>query len=77
MGVLSCGGPVTPKFSAPPSGETMPMGCNDNGMAWPPKLKYLLTFDQNVEYKRPAGAYPMRDFHQIFSLYNVSGCVSF
>ena len=22
-------------------------------------------FDQNVEYKRPAGAYPLRDFHKI------------
>jgi len=23
----------------------------------------LLRFDQNVEYKRPAGTYPLRDFH--------------
>ena len=30
-----------------------------------PKLKFLLRFDQNVEYKRPAGAYPLRDFHKI------------
>ena len=30
-----------------------------------PKLKILLIFDQNVEYKRPAGAYPLRDFHKI------------
>ena len=32
-----------------------------------PKLKFLLRFDQCVEYKRPAGAYPypMRDFHNI------------
>ena len=22
-------------------------------------------FDQNVEYKRPTGAYPLRDFHKI------------
>ena len=29
-----------------------------------PKLKFLLRFDQNVEYKRPAGAYPVRDFHE-------------
>jgi len=29
------------------------------------KLKFLLRFDQNVEYKRPAGAYPLRDFHKI------------
>jgi len=29
-----------------------------------PKLKYLLRFDQNVQCKRPAGAYPLRDFHE-------------
>jgi len=26
---------------------------------------FILIFDQNVEYKRPAGAYPLRDFHTI------------
>ena len=31
----------------------------------PPKLKFLLRFDQNVEYKRPSGAYPLRNFHKI------------
>ena len=30
-----------------------------------PKLTFLRRFDQNVEYKRPAGAYPLRDFHKI------------
>ena len=25
---------------------------------------FLLRFDQNVEHKRPAGAYPLRDFHK-------------
>ena len=30
-----------------------------------PKLKFLLRFDRNVKYKRPAGAYPLRDFHKI------------
>jgi len=30
-----------------------------------PKTEILLRFDQNVEYKRPAGAYPLRDFHKI------------
>ena len=30
-----------------------------------PKLKFLLRFDENVEYKRPAGAYPLRDFYKI------------
>jgi len=29
------------------------------------KLKFLLKFYQNVEYKRPAGSYPLRDFHKI------------
>jgi len=31
--------------------------CNDKGVG-PPKLKFLLRFDRNLEYKRPAGAYP-------------------
>ena len=31
-----------------------------------PQLKFLLRFDQNVEYKRPAGEYPSRDFHKIY-----------
>ena len=30
-----------------------------------PKLTFLLTFNQNVKYKRPAGAYPLHDFHKI------------
>jgi len=30
-----------------------------------PKLKFLLRLDQNAEYKRPRGAYPLRDFHKI------------
>ena len=41
-----------------------PHRCNDKGVE-PPKLKFLLRFDQNVEYKCPAGAYPLRDFHKI------------
>jgi len=41
-----------------------PNQCNDKGIG-PPKLKFLLRFDKNVEYKRPAGAYPWRDFHKI------------
>ena len=40
--------------------------CNDKSIGrGPQKLKFLLRFDQNVEYKRPAGAYPLRDFHKI------------
>ena len=38
--------------------------CNNKGIG-PPKLIFLLRFDQNVEYKRPAGAYLLRDFHKI------------
>jgi len=38
---------------------------NDKGVG-PPKLKFLLRFDQNVEYKRPAVAYSLRDFHKIY-----------
>ena len=41
-----------------------PHRCNDKGVG-PPKLKFLLRFDQNVEYKRPTGAYPLGDFHKI------------
>ena len=41
-----------------------PHRCNDKGVG-PPKLKFLLRFDQNLEYKRPAGAYPLRDFHRV------------
>ena len=44
-----------------PAGATR---CTDKGVG-PPKLKFLLRFDQNVEYKRPAVAYPLRDFHKI------------
>ena len=42
----------------------LPHRCNIKGVG-PPKLKFLLRFDQNVEYKRPAGAYSLRDFHKI------------
>ena len=41
-----------------------PHRCNDKGVG-PPKLKFLLRFDRNLEYKCPAGAYPLRDFHKI------------
>ena len=44
-----------------------PHRCNDKGVG-PQELKFLLRFDQNVEYKRPAGAYPLRDFHKICRL---------
>jgi len=41
-----------------------PHRCNDKCIA-PPELKFLLIFDQSVEYKSPAGAFPLRDFHKI------------
>jgi len=41
-----------------------PHRCNGKGVG-PPKLTFVLRFDQNVEYKCPAGAYPLCDFHQI------------
>ena len=53
-------GPEGPRLHA----KFHPNRCNDKGVG-PPKLKFLLRFDQNVEYIRPAGAYPVRDFHKI------------
>jgi len=48
-----------------PTGATR---CTDgvkfNKGAGPQKLKFLHRFDQNVEYKCPAGAYLLRDFHK-------------
>jgi len=44
--------------------QISPHRCNNNGVG-PQKLKFLLRFDQNVEYKRPAEAYPLCDFHKI------------
>ena len=41
-----------------------PYRCNRKGIG-PPKLKFLLRNDQNMEYKRHTGAYPLRDFHKI------------
>ena len=41
-----------------------PIRFNDKGVG-PPKLKFLLRFDRNLEYNRPAGAYPLHDFHKI------------
>ena len=41
-----------------------PHRCNDKGVEIQ-KLKFLL-IDHNVEYKRPVGACPLRDFHKIY-----------
>ena len=38
-----------------------PHRCNDKGVG-PQKLKFLLIFDRNVEYKRPAGRIPCAIF---------------
>jgi len=40
-----------------------PNRCKDKGIG-PQKLKCLLIFDQNVEYKSPVGAYPLHDFYK-------------
>ena len=60
-----------------PAGATR---CTDGGEIWhggcqisppsvqgigPPKVKFLLRFDQNVEYEHPTGVYLFRDFHKI------------
>ena len=41
-----------------------PHHCNDKGVGHP-KLQFLLRYDQNVEYKRPAWAYQLRNFLKI------------
>ena len=53
-----------PKISLFSPSQISPHRCNDKGVG-PQKLKFLLRFDQNVECKRPAGAYSLRDFHKI------------
>jgi len=37
--------------------------CNDKGVG-PQNWNFYPDFDRNVEYKRPAGAYPLRDFQK-------------
>jgi len=58
QGPLLLGSPTACQIS-PPSVKRQ--GCRT------PKteMKFLLRFDQNAEYNRPAGAYPLRDFHKI------------
>jgi len=58
-------GPLLPPY------KFYPHRCNDNGIR-PPKLKFLLRIYNNSEYKRPAGAYSLRDFHEIYRV-----CTSF
>jgi len=52
-----------------------PHRCNDKGIG-PLKLKFLLRFDQDVKYKRPAGAYPLCNFHRIRRACTILGHVS-
>jgi len=54
------------KFGTPVPNFT-PISATVRGIG-APKMKFLLRFDQNVEYKRPTGAYPLCDFHKICRL---------
>jgi len=45
--------------------------CNDKGVG-PPKLKFLVRFDQNVEYKPPRGVSLTQFSQNLQSLYPVS-----
>jgi len=56
--------PMGVKFGSPPPCQISPPSVQRQGVG-PPKLKFLLRFDGKVEYKRPAGAYPLRDFNKI------------
>jgi len=56
------------KFGTEEGTKFLPHRCNNKGIG-PPKLKFLLRFDQTMEYKRPAGAYHLRDFHKICRVY--------
>ena len=53
--------PMGVKFGTLLRAKFHPHRCNDKGVG-PPKLKFLLRFDRNVEYKRPARAYPCAIF---------------
>ena len=56
---------------SPPPCQISPPSVQRQGCRTP-KLKFLLRFDRNVEYKRPAGSYTLRDFHKIHRV-----CTSF
>ena len=60
-GVTRCidGGEIL--HGGPPPCQISPHRYNNKGVG-PQKLKFLLRFDRNVGYKRPAGAYHLRDF---------------
>jgi len=47
--------------------QISPHRCNDKGIRTP-KTEMLLRFDQNVECKHTAGAYPLHNFHKICTI---------
>jgi len=49
---------------SPPPYQISPQSVQRQGYRTP-KLIFLLRFNQNVAYKRPAGAYLLGDFHKI------------
>jgi len=58
---------------SPPPCQISPPTVQRQGYRTPKTETFLLRFDQNVEYKRPAGAYPLRDFHKnLQSFYPIS-----
>jgi len=58
--------PIWVKFGLEegPKGHCRCHRCNSKGIGTP-NLKFLLRFDQNLEYKCPRGAYSLGDFHKI------------
>jgi len=47
------------------------------GYTGAPKLNFLVRFDQNAEYKRPAGAFCLARFsYNLQSLYRVPGALA-
>ena len=64
-------GTAPPK--SPPSCQISPPSVQSQGYRTP-KLKFLPRFDQNVEYKRPARAHPLSDFHKICKIYSPFQC---
>jgi len=52
---------------SPSHAKFHPHRCNDKGVG-PQRLKFLLRFDQNVEYKLPAGRIPCAIFAKFADL---------
>jgi len=62
-GVDSVGGQKLPS-KVPPPCQISPPSVQRQGYRTP-KTEVFTQISPNVEYKRPAGAYPVRDFHKI------------